>query len=51
MSVEVEQNTALSGQIQNLIDENLALQEEIHMLKTSPELIRREAKKIGIVLK
>ena len=51
MSEEVEQNSRLSGQIQNLMDENLALQEEIHMLKTNPAVIEREARKIGIYLK
>ena len=48
---EVDQNTKLSGQIQNLMDENLALQEEIHTLKTDPTVIQREAKRIGIAIK
>jgi cell division protein FtsB len=51
MSEEVEQNSRLSGQIQSLMDENLALQEEIHMLRTNPTIIEREARKIGIYLK
>lgn len=51
MSEEVNQNTRLSGQIQNLQDENLALQEEIHALKTDPRVIEREAKRIGIGLR
>jgi hypothetical protein len=46
-----EQNTRLAGQIQNLMDENLALQEEIHSLKTDPNVIQREARRIGIDLK
>lgn len=50
MKSEVEQNSRLSGEIQNLMDENLALQEEIHMLKTDADLIEREAKKIGVDL-
>lgn len=45
---ETDQNAKLAGQIQNLMDENLALQEEIHSLKTDPEVIRREAKRIGL---
>jgi cell division protein FtsB len=45
---ESEQNVRLAGQIQNLMDENLALQEEIHSLKTDPQVIQREAKRIGI---
>ena len=50
MREEVDQNTHLAGQIQNLMDENLALQEEIHTLKTDPRAIQREAKRIGITL-
>ena len=51
MNGEIEQNSQLSGEIQNLMDENLALQEEIHMLRTNPAVIEREARKIGIYLK
>ena len=51
MNDEVETNSRLSGEIQNLMDENLALQEEIHMLRTNPTAIEREARKIGIYLK
>ena len=50
MREEVDQNTHLAGQIQNLMDENLALQEEIHTLKTDPRVIQREAKRIGVEL-
>lgn len=49
MREEAAQNTMLGNQIQNLLDENLALQEEIHSLKTDPEAIAREAKRIGII--
>jgi len=45
---ETDQNVVLNSQIQNLMDENLALQEEIHSLKTDPQVIQREAKRIGI---
>ena len=48
---EVDQNTRLAGHIQNLMDENLALQEEIHTLKTDPRAVAREARRIGIDLK
>jgi len=48
MREEVEQNGRLAAQIQNLMDENLALQEEIHTLKSDPRVIEREAKRIGI---
>jgi len=45
---EVDQNARLSSHIQNLMDENLALQEEIHSLKTDPDVIEREARRIGL---
>jgi cell division protein FtsL len=48
---EVEQNGRLSSQIQNLMDENLALQEEIHTLKSDPRVIETQARKIGIDLR
>ncbi len=47
---EVQQNDQLNYQIQNLMDENLALQEEIHSLKTDPRVIGREAKRIGLAV-
>lgn len=48
MREEAAQNTRLAAQIQNLTDENLALQDEIHALKTDPAVIQREARRIGI---
>jgi cell division protein FtsB len=45
---ESGQNVFLSNKIQNLMDENLALQEEIHLLKTDPGMIEREARRLGI---
>ena len=48
---EATQNTRLASQIENLMDENLALQEEIHSLKTDPNSIAREAKRIGMNFK
>lgn len=48
---EIDQNRRLSFQIQNLMDENLALQEEIHTLKSDPRVIESEARKIGIDLR
>jgi cell division protein FtsB len=50
MREEASQHEQLGAQIQNLMDENLALQEEIHTLKTDSQVIRREAKRIGIDL-
>jgi cell division protein FtsB len=49
--IEAEKNERLGVQLQSLKDENLALQEEIHTLKTDPRVIEREAKKIGIDLR
>jgi len=51
MREEVSENEKLAAQIQNLRDENLALQEEIHTLKSDARVIEREAKKIGVDLK
>lgn len=51
MTEEVDQHARLAGQIENLRDENLALQEEIHTLKTDPAVIQREARRIGIALR
>ena len=51
MREEVEQNQKLAAQIQSLMDENIALQEEIHTLKSDPAAIGREAKRIGIAMK
>lgn len=51
MREEVGQNERLAAQIQNLMDENVALQEEIHTLKSDPAAIGREAKRIGIAIK
>lgn len=45
---EVKQNAQLASQVENLMDENLALQDEIHSLKTDPTRIATEAKRIGI---
>lgn len=48
MNKEVQQNLALEAQIQNKTDENLALQEEIHYLKSDSSTIEREAGKFGL---
>lgn len=47
---EADKNERLGVQLQSLKDENLALQEEIHTLRTDPRVIEREAKRIGIAL-
>ena len=51
MRAEVEQNERLAAQIQSLMDENVALQEEIYTLKSDPKVIEREAKRIGVATK
>lgn len=48
MSVEMEQNQVLSVQLEQLSNENLSIQEEIHNLKTDPRTVEREARKIGM---
>ena len=49
MSREVDEQQTLSWQIKNLTNENLALQEEIHNLKTDSAVIRREARRLGLI--
>ena len=44
---EVEQNEALSQEIEKITSENLNLQEEIYYLQNDSSVIEREAKKFG----
>ena len=48
MSSEMELNQNLSVQLEQLSNENLAIQEDIHNLKTDARAIEREARKIGM---
>lgn len=48
MNREIDENRTLSWQIETLTDENLALQEEIHYLKSDSDTIKREARKMGL---
>jgi cell division protein FtsB len=48
MSQETTQFQQLSAEIEQLNNENLAIQEEIHNLKNDPRAIEREARKIGM---
>ncbi len=48
MSAEAQHHERLSVEIEQLTDENLAIQEEIHNLKTDARAIEREARKIGM---
>lgn len=51
MRQEADQHERLAAQIQSLMDENIALQEEIYTLKSDPKVIEREAKRIGVSVK
>ncbi len=48
MNSEAEQNQRLNVEIEQLTNNNLAIQEEIHNLKTDARSIEREARKIGL---
>ena len=48
LSTENVQNQKLTAEVDQLSNENLALQEEIHNLKTDPNQIEREARKLGM---
>jgi len=48
MSAEQREYEQLSTKIQGVTDENLQLQEEIHSYKNDPNVIQREAKRLGI---
>ena len=48
MSVELEQNERLSLAVEQLTNENLGLQGEVHNLKTDSRTVEREARKIGM---
>ena len=50
MRSEATQNGTLQTRVQSLMDENLQLQEEIHSLKTDPNRIEREARRVGVDL-
>ena len=49
LSREVDQNAALTGQIDAVTNDNLSLQEEIHYLRSDPQMIEREASKLGLL--
>ncbi len=48
MSAEFEQNARLSSAVEQLTNENIGLQTEVHSLKTDPSSVEREARKIGL---
>ena len=45
---EIEQHQKLSAEVDQLTNENLALQDEIHTIKTDSAAIEREARKLGM---
>ena len=48
MSAEVEQHERLNLAVEQLTDENIGLQTEVHSLKTDKSAVEREARKIGL---
>jgi cell division protein FtsB len=48
LNSEVELNQRLNVDVDRMTNENLALQEEIHNLKTDSNTIEREARKLGM---
>jgi cell division protein FtsL len=48
LNAEVGQHQKLSVEVDQLTNENLTLQEEIHNLKTDSRTIEREARKLGM---
>jgi cell division protein FtsB len=48
MSREANEHESLNKRIENLTTENLALQDEIHNIRSDAKTIEREAKKIGL---
>lgn len=48
LNEEIQQNQKLSFEVDQLTNENLARQEEIHNLKTDSRTIEREARKLGM---
>ena len=48
LNEEIQVNQQLTVEVDQLTNENLVLQEEIHNLKTDSVLIEREARKFGM---
>ena len=48
MSAELDQNERLSVVLEQLSNENIGLQSEVHSLKTDSRAVEREARKIGM---
>ncbi len=48
MSAEIEQNERLSLAVEQLTNESIGLQGEVHSLKTDSHTVEREARKMGM---
>jgi cell division protein FtsB len=48
MNAELQQNERLSLAVEQLSDENIGLQTEVHSLKSDSRTVEREARKIGM---
>lgn len=49
MRSEIDRNTRLGMDVQNLLDETVSLQEEIHALRSDPKLVSKEVEKLGLM--
>jgi cell division protein FtsB len=48
LNAEIDQNTKLNTEVEQLTNQNLAIQEDIHNIKTDPKMIENEARKLGM---
>ena len=48
LNAEIDQNAKLNTVVEQLTNQNLAIQENIHNIKTDPKMIENEARKLGM---
>ncbi|MBX7170665.1 MAG: septum formation initiator family protein [Pyrinomonadaceae bacterium] len=48
LNSEMEQHQKLNTEVEQLANQNLSIQEDIHNLKSDPKVIEREARKLGM---
>ena len=48
LTSEMEQNQKLNIEVEQITNQNLVIQEEIHNLKNDPKVIEREARKLNM---
>ena len=48
LNAEIDQNAKLYTEVEQLTNQNLAIQENIHNIKTDPKMIENEARKLGM---